>query len=230
MSTRDEIFADIRRALAVSGREAPRRASVDERLKRAPSGLVPARGQLALPGRVNLFQAQAEAAQASVTRVASPDQVPAAVARYLREHNLPASLRRGEDPRLAAMPWSETPISLSVGKSQGEDLNGLSHAVAGVAETGTLILTSGPENPTSLNFLPDNHIVVVEAADIEGDYEAVWRRLRGRYGKGKMPRTVNMITGPSRSGDIEQTIFLGAHGPRRLLIVLVEGDRLSVPK
>jgi L-lactate dehydrogenase complex protein LldG len=230
MSARDEILANIRRALSVTGHEAPRRANVDERLKRAPSGLVPARGQLALPGRLDLFQAQAEAAQASVTRVASADQVPAAVARYLREHNLPARLRRGEDPRLATMPWSETPITLSVGRSQGEDLNGLSHALAGVAETGTLILTSGPENPTSLNFLPDNHIVVVEAADIEGDYEAVWRRLRSRYGKGKMPRTVNMITGPSRSGDIEQTIFLGAHGPRRLHIVLVEGDRLPAPK
>ena len=46
--------------------------------------------------------------------------------------------------------------------------------------------------------------------------------IRSTYGKGVMPRTVNFITGPSRSGDIEQTILLGAHGPRALHIVLVE--------
>jgi L-lactate dehydrogenase complex protein LldG len=230
MSAREEILANIRRALSVTGREAPRLASVEDRLRRAPSGVVPARGKLPLAGRLDLFQAQAEAAQASLARVASANEVPGEIARYLREHNLPASLRRGEDPRLAAMPWSDTAIALSVGRSVGDDLNGLSHALAGVAETGTLILTSGPENPTSLNFLPDNHIVVIDAADIEGDYEAVWRRLRSRYGKGKMPRTVNMITGPSRSGDIEQTIFLGAHGPRRLHIVVVGGEPSSAPE
>jgi L-lactate dehydrogenase complex protein LldG len=49
----------------------------------------------------------------------------------------------------------------------------------------------------------------------------VWARIRYAYGKGGMPRTVNWITGPSRSGDIEQTLLLGAHGPRRLHILLV---------
>jgi L-lactate dehydrogenase complex protein LldG len=49
----------------------------------------------------------------------------------------------------------------------------------------------------------------------------VWARLRARYGKDCMPRTVNTITGPSRTGDIEQMIELGAHGPRRMHIVVV---------
>ena len=83
--------------------------------------------------------------------------------------------------------------------------------------------TSGAENPTTLNFLPDTSIVVVKAADISGDYEAVWAKIRAKFGKGAMPRTVNYITGPSRSGDIEQKILLGAHGPRRLHIVVVDG-------
>jgi L-lactate dehydrogenase complex protein LldG len=90
-----------------------------------------------------------------------------------------------------------------------------------VAESGTLALLSGPDNPTTLNFLPDTHIVVVDAGDIVGDYETVWRRLRERYGAGSMPRTVNFVTGPSRSADIEQTIILGAHGPRALHILVV---------
>jgi L-lactate dehydrogenase complex protein LldG len=97
----------------------------------------------------------------------------------------------------------------------------MSHALAGVAETGTLVLTSGPDNPTTINFLPETHIVAVRADDIVGDYESVWDAFRLRFGRGALPRTVNMITGPSRSGDIEQTILLGAHGPRRLHIVVV---------
>ena len=80
---------------------------------------------------------------------------------------------------------------------------------------------SGPEHPVTLNLLPDTHIVVLREGDIVGGYEDVWARLRARYGKDRMPRTVNTITGPSRTGDIEQTIELGAHGPRRMHIVVV---------
>jgi L-lactate dehydrogenase complex protein LldG len=84
-------------------------------------------------------------------------------------------------------------------------------------------MVSGPENPSTLNFLPDNHIIVVAGKDIAGDYESVLARLRAACGKGGMPRTVNFITGPSRSGDIEQTLLLGAHGPRRLHVIVVKG-------
>jgi L-lactate dehydrogenase complex protein LldG len=172
---------------------------------------------------VALFRAQAEAAFATVAEVASAAAVPGAVADYLRGHNLPAALRLGHDPRLAAMPWGDTSLAIERGPSDGGDLNAVSHAFGGVAETGTLIMVSGPDNPSTLNFLPDNHIIVLSAADILGDYESIWDRMRAAYGKGRMPRTVNMITGPSRSADIEQTLLLGAHGPRRLHIVVVNG-------
>ena len=223
MSARDDILSNIRRSLGVTGREAPRHAAVTERLRSTPRGLVPARGQLEGEALVAMFREQAQAVQASLADVATQADIPAEVARYLREHNLPASLRIGTDPRLAGLDWSATAIALSAGPSAGDDLNGLSHAFAGIAETGTLALVSGPENPTTLNFLPDNHIVVLRAGDLEGDAESLWDRLRARYGAGLMPRTVNMITGPSRSGDIEQQIILGAHGPRRLHIVIVHG-------
>lgn len=220
-SARDDILATIRRSLGVTGREAPRRAIVEERIARAPSGIVPARGRLEGRARVDLFVTQAEAALATVAEVEGPADVPAAIAAWLRSHNLPATLRLGADPRLAALPWGDTPLDLKHGPSDGTDLNAVAHAEGAVAETGTLALISGPENPTTLNFLPDNHIVVVDAADLVGDYEAFWARLRERLGRGVMPRTVNWVTGPSRSADIEQTMFLGAHGPRRLHIVLV---------
>ena len=222
MSARDEILGSLRRSLKVTGNEGPRRAAVDSRLSGAPRGVIPARGQLAPKERIGLFKQMAEGAFASVAIVQSAADVPGEAARWLRDNNLPATLRMGEDPRLAAMPWKDTTLEMSSGKSEGRDLNAVSHAFAGVAETGTLIMTSGAENPSTLNFLPDNHVVVLSAADLEGDYESVFERLRMTYGKGLMPRTVNMITGPSRSADIAQTMLLGAHGPRKLHIVIVD--------
>ncbi len=166
----------------------------------------------------------AEKLAASVQRVRSQDAVPKAVATYLRSRNLPASFRMGEDKRLAAMPWDkQRALQIRKGPSDGDDEVGLSHATTAVAETGTLLLTSGKGNPTTLNFLPEHHIVVVDAADIEGDLEAALARIRRSFGKGKMPRTVNLISGPSRSGDIEQKIILGAHGPRALHLIVVGG-------
>jgi L-lactate dehydrogenase complex protein LldG len=220
-SARDDIFANIRRSLGVTGSEAPRRANVATRLQSAPAGVIPARGQLDAAGRLAMFKLQAERAQASVTEVAGPEDVPGEVARFLRDHNLPATVRMGADTRLTTMPWAQTTLEVATGRSEGADPNAVSHAFGGVAESGTLAMLSGPDNPTTLNFLPDNHIVVISAADIAGDYEAIWQRLRDRVGKGTMPRTVNMITGPSRSADIEQTLLLGAHGPRTLHIIIV---------
>jgi len=224
MGSRDIIFASIRRSLGVTGTEAGRRAVVTERLETHPPGLVPARGQDAAQ-RLPLFRKMVELASGTVAEVASRDDVPAAVTSFLRANNLPSRFRRGSDPRLEAVPWGrERTLDISTGPSDGNDLVALSHAFGAAAETGTLLMTSGPENPTTLNFLPDTHIVVVDANDIAGDYETVWARLRERYGAGTMPRTVNWITGPSRSADIEQTLILGAHGPRRLHVIVV-GDR-----
>jgi L-lactate dehydrogenase complex protein LldG len=223
MTAREEIFAGIRRSLGVTGTERTRRDIVAERLERAPKGVIPARGQVADGERMALFRREAELALATVAEVESPSDVPQAVAAFLRNHNLPANVRMGEDLRLRAMPWGDIALEVTHGPSGGADLNGVSHAFGGVAETGTLALVSGPENPSTLNFLPDNHIVVVAAKDLVGDYEGMWDRIRATFGKGRMPRTVNLVTGPSRSGDIEQTLLLGAHGPRRLHVVVVNG-------
>jgi L-lactate dehydrogenase complex protein LldG len=221
MNPREAILGKIRRSLGVTGGELRRNASVDDRLTRAPKGVIPSRGQLPQAERIALFAAMAEKVLATVERVADETAIPTAVAGYLRAHNLPATLRMGDDSLLTGLAWSRTPIEVKRGASDGTDVVGLSHAFAGVAESGTLVLASGKDNPTTVNFLPETHIVVLKADDVAGDYEAVWEKLRGRYGRGVLPRTVNWVTGPSRSGDIEQTILIGAHGPRRLHVVIV---------
>ncbi|MGZ3411648.1 MAG: LutC/YkgG family protein [Xanthobacteraceae bacterium] len=222
MNARDVILNSIRSALAVNGKEAPRHKEVADRLSGHPAGVVPARGNLPPDECVKLFVNMLAGANGTCEVVASRDGVPGAIGKFLRANNLPLSLRRGGDQRLASLPWSNEPmLEITTGASDGAQLTSVSHAFGAVAETGTLVLTAGPDNPTTLNFLPDNHVVVLDAADLDGDFETMIGKLREKFGPGVLPRVANMITGPSRSADIEQTLILGAHGPRRLHVVVV---------
>ncbi|MGH6892713.1 MAG: LutC/YkgG family protein [Dongiaceae bacterium] len=186
------------------------------------SGPSPKRGQVAGAERKTLFVRMAEAAAASVDQTNTRAEVPALIARYLSRHNLPAILRLAPDPRVSGLDWSSQPLlETSVGGTDGSHPTSVTGAFAGVAETGTIALTSGAPSPTLLNFLPETHIAVIDAKDLAGSYEELWARLKAEYGA-EMPRTLNLVTGPSRSGDIEQTILMGAHGPKRLHIILVD--------
>jgi L-lactate dehydrogenase complex protein LldG len=222
MNSKANVLSRLRTALQVPADDSARKAAVTARLKSAPNGVIPARGQLPAKDQVALFLKMAEKVSVTVTRINSAAKAPAAVSEYLRSKNLPARLRMGQDKRLAAMPWAkEKNLDIKRGASDGSDEVCVSHAFGGIAESGTIMLVSGPENPTTLNFLPEHHVIVLNASDIEGDLETLIASLRETYGKGEMPRTVNLVTGPSRSGDIEQTILLGAHGPRAVHLVLV---------
>ena len=221
MSARNAILAKVRQASGNAG-SYPREKDVEDRLNAPPRGIIPARGQLAVAERLDLFQTEAERVSAVINRLESLSEVAAAIADYLRANNLPQRIRTGDDQLLAAVDWSSQPnLEVLNGPSAGDDEVCVSRATVAIAETGTLVMTSGSDNPTTLNFLPDHHLVVLMAEDIEGDYEAAFAVLRDKFGKNDLPRTVNFITGPSRSADIEQTLLLGAHGPRKLQILLV---------
>lgn len=224
MRGREAILNRIRNALAASRDDPLRQTRVDERIAAAPRGVIPARGQLDDKALASLFRTMADKAAATVARVDNAHNVPQAVTQYLRWKNLGAAVRRGDDPRLEAMPWSrQRSLLVTTGASDDGDEVGVSHALAAVAETGTVLLASGADNPTTINFLPRHHIVIVDAKDIVGDLESALARVRAAYGKGAMPRTLNLITGPSRSADIEQTIILGAHGPVGLHVIVIGG-------
>jgi L-lactate dehydrogenase complex protein LldG len=221
VSTRDVVLNSIRRSLGVSGGEAPRRTATDERIARHPRGLIPRRGNEPAKKRLQQFSDMVVEAHGTVQELESPEDVPAAVSAYLRSKNLPMSIRRGNDPRLSEVPWqNERTLEVTLGPSDGEQLAAVSHAFGAVAETGTIVLVSGADNPTTLNFLPEHHLVVVAAKDVAGNYETVWEALRKKFGA-QWPRTVNWITGPSRSADIEQVHLHGAHGPRSLHVLIV---------
>lgn len=217
MSSRDQILGAIRRSLKRGPLEGEAAAALDGRLAAHARNLRPERIAKPQEGLVDLFIEMATSVSASIDRIADLADVPAAVADYLTRENLPA--RIVASPALAEIPWSERPVlTVRHGPARDSDEVSVTPVLAGVAETGTLALASGAATPSTLNFLPDTHIAVLNAADVVGGYEEVWDKLRAR---GVMPRTLNYVTGPSRTGDIEQTILLGAHGPRRLHILLV---------
>jgi L-lactate dehydrogenase complex protein LldG len=226
--SRERILGGLRRALNRGGSADIAAQTVSERLAAHRPNTVPARGMAGdHEARIALFRMMAEEVAATIARIASLEHVPASVADYLAQHNLPSELVVTPDSQLEPIPWRDRPtIRLREGIANADDLVGLTGAFAGIAETGTLMLISGPQSPTRNNFLPDNHIVVLRTEQIVSTYEEGWERLRRstRLAQGQfaMPRTVNFITGPSRTADIELKIELGAHGPRRLHILIVD--------
>ena len=220
-SARTQILSGIRRSLRRGELSGEARQAVDARLAEPPRGPSVARAQLPQAEKVALFCQWAETLNATVARVGVAD-VPGEVTSYLTRNNLPANVAMAPSPLLDGYDWSsQKMLSIRRGRGEGSDQVSVTGAFAGIAETGTVVMASGPDHPVSLNLLPDTHVVVLRESDIVGGYEDVWGRLRARYGKNLMPRTVNTITGPSRTGDIEQAMELGAHGPRRLHILVV---------
>jgi L-lactate dehydrogenase complex protein LldG len=232
--SKEAILSAIRRGLRRGPLPADQRAMLDGRLLSHPRHLIPARSRVARPEQVALFVRNVEKEFGSVARLADAKDIPAAVGDYLATQNLPPRFVLAPHPDLAGLPWADRPmLEFEARRAQGSDLVSVQHGFAGIAETGTLMLPSDPARPTTLNILADTEIVVLRASTVVGAYEEAWDRLRAARTDpvtgGFMPRNVMLVTGPSRSADIEQTLELGAHGPRRLHIILLDDDPAALP-
>lgn len=221
MSARDRILNRLKSRLAVEG-AGDRQAAVSARLA-APLNAAPrprpTQSQTEGAARIDQFIAKATAADATVTRIAALDDLPAALAHELRQRNLGQSIRMGSDPTLAALNWSG--METTTGPGRIDEPATLSHVPYAVAETGTLALCSGPENPVTLTFLGETHFAVLHAKNIQRGFEELFTAHRA---SGRDPRTLNLVTGPSRSADIGQKLQLGAHGPIALHVFVIEDE------
>ncbi len=215
---RNAMLAAIRLAQGRQALDAARRLDIEASIALHKPYLIPARAQLDTEGLRTLFIAKAEEVSARVQPLDSKGDVPGAVASLLKELSLPFSLAVTPDPWFQGLDWGD--VVTHRGLPRPDDLAGLARAQAGIAETGTLMLLSGENSPTLMNFMPDLHLVVLEESRLLGTCEEAWALMRRE--SNALPRAINLITGPSRTGDIEQTILLGAHGPRRLVILLVK--------
>jgi L-lactate dehydrogenase complex protein LldG len=215
------MLASVRAALGVGASSARERA-VEAWLGQTP-GAPPAIGRLSPDEAVAAFVARAEASGSELHRVDTPADAPALIAQIVRQANLPARIVAGRDPVLATCldGLAAQAFEVTFGRASGDDRASVTIAQAALGETGTLILASGADAPTTLNFLPELAICVVPRSRILASYEDAIALLRARYGN-DLPRAVNLITGPSRTADIEEILQIGAHGPKALRIILVE--------
>jgi len=220
--SRNAILDRIRSAIGADPANLERRSAVAARLASPPPHLVPAIARRPAAELVARFESELRSRCADLIAVTAPQDIPSAIADYLNAHGLPLRVRAGADAYLAALPWPATPdLTLETGPAEAGDGVGLSRAVAGVAETGTLVLASGADNPVTLAYVPDTHLIVIETSAIVGSYEDAMVRIAATYGVGTLPRTLNLISGASRTGDIGGKIVMGAHGPRRLAVLMV---------
>ncbi len=211
MSARDEILQRVRAGLG-KGDAAARRAAAEAYMNQLERGPQP---QLA-GDLVARFADKARSLASSVERVGSAEEVPAVVACYLNEQALPPQAVVTGD--VAGLDWAGAGIEVAARVAVDADRTGISGCFCAIAETGTLLLLSSPQTPASVSLLPETHIAVVPVGRIVAAMEDAFALLRAEHGA--LPRAVNFISGPSRTGDIEQTIVLGAHGPCRVHLIL----------
>lgn len=215
IGARDDILGRVRSAV---GRTAENRAGavagVEAVLAARTQGPRPAAGT----GPLARFRAEAARMSSTLDEVAALGDVPAAVARYLASCDLP---RQGVVwPALAALDWRGAGLDVAARSVTADDPVGITGCFCAIAETGTLMLCSGPETPAATSLLPETHIAVVPVSRIVAGMEEAWALLRTERGA-MLPRAVNFVSGPSRTGDIEMTIVLGAHGPYRVHLLLL---------
>ena len=220
-SARAQVLEKVRAALGRSGDRGAAMASARAYVAAQAQGPRPA-----MPADlITRFMQRATDMESTVERIASLALLPKAVARYVDALDLAPALAEQKSnrgvcwPEFAGLDWEGAGLAIEPRPTQGQDRLGITGAFCAVAETGTLVIASGAASPTATMLLPDTHVAVVHPERIVAGMEEAFALVRGAGGG--MPRAVNFVSGPSRTGDIEQTIVVGAHGPFRVHIVLV---------
>ena len=211
MNSRDNILARIRSA-QINKTVNAHTESIAGHLAQHPRGPLP-------PPQDNLlerFKERALKLSSDVMETNDRMEVPALLARYLSEKKLP--MRGVCWPSLSDLPWNAAGLEMQSRPAKDQDLVGVTGAFCAIAETGTLMLLSGPQTPATTSLLPETHVAVLDPRRIVATMEDAWDLMRKEYKQ--PPRAVNFISGPSRTADIEQTVTLGAHGPYRVLLIL----------
>ena len=213
-AARERVLGAVRRSLRRAG-PLPEsvRAGLDRRLAAPIPNLKPALSE----NPVDLFVRKANAVHTRTSIVPTVAGVSEVVVRHIEDNGLDDAIVVAPD--LEGVQWSNR-LAVQRRAALGSDQLSVTGAFAGIAETGSVMLLSGPESPTTLNFLPEDHIVVLRESRIVPHPEDAWTLLREE--RSSMPRTVNLICGPSKTGDVELVILEGAHGPRRFHVVVVQ--------
>ena len=219
-AARDAVLARVRKALSKDGvdAQAQAKANADAYIAAHRHGPRPD-----MPADLRArFIIRATDMSSTVESIATLADAPAAVARYLDTLARAGGERLYSGvcwPEFANLDWGAAQLAIEPRPAGGEDRLGITGCFCAVAETGTILITSGAATPTASALLPDTHVAIVRAERIVSGLEEAFGHIRSELGR--MPRALNFISGPSRTGDIEQTIVLGAHGPFRVHLLVV---------
>ncbi len=212
MTARDRNLSAIRATLG-PGKPPERIAAEAAALLEDPDA---ARPRLAAPELPEAFALKAAALGTTIDRIATLAGVPRAMARYLDAHDLPPRFAMQPAPELAALDWQGLAPHPGIAAHEPAAL-GL--ALYGIAESGSLVVHSGPQNPILLSFLPLHHVVLLREVTLLPYLEDYAARLAAQA----IPRNAILITGPSGTTDIEGSYVRGAHGPGFLHVILIAG-------
>ncbi len=219
--SRAEIFAKVRAALSPRDDDGRARAATN-RLRNPPVDTLPARARVMGETAIASFIGHLATQGVTIVRASVAAGVPEAVAQIVTSSHPGSALVTGSDPWLQGLPWLNAPnLKLENWQPGVLPIIALSRAAAGIAETGTLVLASGPDNPATLNYLPESHIIVIEGAMIAGGMEEAFAKVRDNANLNGMPRTLALVSGASRTADVGGKLVRGAHGPKNLAVIVV---------
>jgi L-lactate dehydrogenase complex protein LldG len=220
-ASRDAVLGRVRAALGAMGDRSAARAEAEAYVDAHAQGPRPA-----MPADlIGRFLSRATDMASTVERLGDRLEIPTAVARYIDALELPQAIAAQKSyagvcwPEFAELDWRGAGLEIDARPTIGADRLGITGAFCAIAETGTLVLLTGAETPTATALLADTHVAVLRADRVVSGMEEAFALVRREHGR--LPRAVNLISGPSRTGDIEQTIVLGAHGPFRVHILVI---------
>ena len=192
---------------------------LEGRIKGSEPNLIPKRGVIKKDALLETFINRAKEVASSVAVINSLSEIPAEVIDYLAKNNIASKIVVLPNEDIDFIEWNKHPTLEVVNKYADEkDETVLVSSFSAIAETGTVVQLSGPKNPITSHFLPDNSIVLVKASRIISSSEDAFKLLRKEHKN--IPRTVSLISGPSRTGDIALNIEMGAHGPRKVHLIV----------
>lgn len=164
------------------------------------------------------FISKLEQAKATVSVVSHKNDIIGEIHKYVTQYHISSAIMVDNQTDLVSLDWKD--VDSTAQYDPKTLFTSVSFATLGVEETGALVMLSSPSSPTGMNFLPDHHFIVLDADKVVKTTEDVWTQLN-KSGE-PLPRTINLITGPSRTADIEYEIQIGAHGPKSLHVIIVK--------
>lgn len=172
---------------------------------------------------LNTFISKLELAKATVSVVSHKKDIIAEVHKFVTQYHISSAIMVDEKTDLVSQDWQDLDVTSQYDPKTLS--TSVSFATLGIEEIGALVLLSSPSSPTGMNFLPDHHFIVLDADKIVKTMEDVWAYLK--KGGISLPRSINIVTGPSRTADIEYEIQIGAHGPKSLHVIIIKPSKSS---